>query len=109
MTPKFPPLMLPRNYTCHIEIFIPVSSLHMTLQFLLLCSRETTLVTIMTSILMNRFIMIPKSPPLCTCHNYPPNKDSTILISNNNNKYVMFRAHVIFIRGMVTYTFQPTF
>ena len=21
----------------------------------------------------------------------------------------MFRAHVIFIRGMVTYTFQPTF
>ena len=55
MTPKFPPLMLPRNYTCHIEIFIPVSSLHMTLQFLLLCSRETTLVTIMTSILMNRF------------------------------------------------------
>ena len=40
MTPKFPPLMLPRNYTCHIGIFIPVSSLHMTLQFLLLRSHK---------------------------------------------------------------------
>ena len=74
MTSKFPPLMLLRNYTCHIEIFIPVSSLHMTLQFLLLCSRETTLVTVMTSILMNRFIMILKSPLYALVTIVPPTR-----------------------------------
>ena len=105
MTPKFPPLMLPRNYTCHIEIFIPVSSLHMTLQFLLLCSRETTLVTIMTSILMNRFIMIPKSPPLRTVTIIPPTRIQLYCLVIIN----MFRAHVIFVRGMVTFTFQSIF
>mgnify|MGYP003322709420 CR=1 FL=1 len=35
------PFMLLRNYTCHIEISIPMNSLHMTLQFLLLLCCQT--------------------------------------------------------------------
>ena len=96
--------MLLRNYTCHIEVFIPVNSLHMPLQFILLGSWESTHVTIVTYILMNRFIMTLKSP-LTQLLQLSPNKVQIYWLVIIN----MFRAHVIFIRGMVTYTFQPTF
>ena len=54
--------MLLRNYTCHIEISISVNSLHMTSQFLPPCCQETTLVTIINSILVNFPLWLISSP-----------------------------------------------
>ena len=54
--------MLLRNYTCHIEISIPVNSLYMTSQFLPLCGQETTLITIINSILSKFPLWLLSSP-----------------------------------------------
>ena len=54
--------MLLRNYTCYIQILIPVNSLHMTCQFLPPWCQKTTLVTTLNFIFVKFSLWLLLSP-----------------------------------------------